>query len=132
MEISPVVKRKQLLLVEPQSLFRRTLATVARQIAAVDIIETSSHESAREVLEKRYIDGLMLNIGDGLDSLAMLQALRHGQTRNSRNLPVALMAEAVDPATIELFKSMHPQRIMLMPFKVKTALEVVTALAGDS
>ena len=130
MELHPV-KLKQLLLVEPQSLFRRTLATVARQLKVADIVEASSYEAAQNLLESQRFDGLMLAVGDGVASLNLLQNLRMGKTRNTRVLPLALMAESVDPITIELFRTMSPQRILLVPFKVKTALEVVTALVAE-
>jgi len=130
MELHPV-KLKQLLLVEPQSLFRRTLATVARQLKVADVVETSSYEAAQNLLETQRFDGLMLAVGDGVASLNLLQSLRMGKTRNTRVLPLALMAEAIDTDTIEVFRTMSPQRILLVPFKVKTALEVVTGLVAE-
>ena len=130
MELHPV-KLKQLLLVEPQSLFRRTLATVARQLKVADVVEASSYEAAQALLEAQRFDGLLLAMGDGVASLNLLQDLRMGKTLNTRALPLALMAESVDPATIEVFRTMSPQRILLVPFKVKTALEVVTALVTE-
>ena len=130
MELHPV-KLKQLLLVEPQSLFRRTLATVARQLKVADIVEASSYEAAQNLLESQRFDGLMLAVGDGVASLNLLQNLRLGKTRNTRVLPLALMAEAIDTDTIEVFRTMSPQRILLVPFKVKTALEVVSGLVTE-
>ena len=130
MELHPV-KLKQLLLVEPQSLFRHTLAAVARQLKVADVVEASSYEAAQTLLESQRFDGLLLAMGDGVASLNLLQNLRMGKTRNTRVLPLALMAESVDPITIELFRTMSPQRILLVPFKVKTALEVVTALVAE-
>jgi DNA-binding NarL/FixJ family response regulator len=130
MELHPV-KLKQLLLVEPQSLFRHTLAAVARQLKLADVVEASSYEAAQLLLETKRFDGLLLAVGDGVASLNLLQTLRMGKTRNTRGLPLALMAESVDPATIELFRTMSPQRILLVPFKVKTALEVVTGLVAE-
>ena len=130
MELHPV-KLKQLLLVEPQSLFRHTLAAVARQLKVADVVEASSYEAAQTLLESQRFDGLLLAMGDGVASLNLLQNLRMGKTRNTRVLPLALMAESVDPITIEVFRTMSPQRILLVPFKVKTALEVVTALVAE-
>ena len=130
MEATPRAPARKILLVEPQSLFRRTLATVARQLRIADVVEASSYESARALLEAQRFDGLLLAMGDGVESMALLQALRDGKTGNMRHLPVSLLAETVSPATIDLFRVLSPQRILLMPFKVKTALEVVTALVA--
>lgn len=122
--------RKQLLLVDPHSLFRRTVAMVARELDLADVHEASSIELAQRQLEERRYDALLLDVGDGLASLSLIQSLRQGTLRSSADLPVALTAEAVDAGTLGLFKPLGIRRVMLKPFKVKTALEVVTALTG--
>lgn len=122
--------RKTLLLVDPHSLFRRTVAMVARELDLADVHEASSPEAAQRQLEERRYDGLLLDIGDGLASLTLLQNLRQGALRSRADLPVALTAEQVDAATLDLFKPLRVRRVMLKPFKVKTALEVVSDLTG--
>lgn len=123
--------RKQLLLVDPHSLFRRTLALVARELHVADIAEAASLDVARQRLEHDQYDGLLLDVGDGLGSLALMQRLRDGQLCSPAGIPVALMAERMDLAMLEMFKPLRPSRIMLKPFKVKTALEVVAQLAAS-
>jgi DNA-binding NarL/FixJ family response regulator len=120
--------RKQVLLVEPHSLFRGTLASIARQLKGVDVHETSSHDAARVILETQRIDCLMLNAGEDLAGLAVLKALRAGQTINRRELPTALLAETLDADAVESLRELRPRRIMLMPFKVRTAFEVIGEL----
>lgn len=122
--------RKKLMLVDPHSLFRRTVAMVARELDLADIHEVSTIESAERQLEHEAFDALLLDIGDGLASLSLMQNLRSGALRSAADMPVALTAEAVDAATLALFKPLQVQRVMLKPFKVKTALEVVSALTG--
>jgi len=123
-------RRKTLMLVDPHSLFRRTVAMVARELDLADIREVSTIESAQRQLEHEAFDALLLDIGDGLASLSLMQNLRSGALRSAADMPVALTAEAVDAATLALFKPLQVQRVMLKPFKVKTALEVVSALTG--
>ncbi|XHS80424.1 hypothetical protein ACFJGW_10725 [Burkholderiaceae bacterium UC74_6] len=123
--------RKRMLLVEPHSLFRSTLANVARQLASVDIHETSSLEAARAALETERFDGLMLNVGEDLGGLDVLQRLREGGTINPRDLPTALLAEGLDPAAVDRVRELHPKRLLLMPFKVRTALEVIDLLMSS-
>jgi CheY-like chemotaxis protein len=123
--------RKTLLLADPHSLFRRTVAMVARELDLAEVQEASSLEAAQRLLEQQRFDGLLLDIGsDGLASFQLVQLLRQGQLRSAADIPVALLAEAVDAAQLELFKPLQIRRLMLKPFKVKTALEVVGALAG--
>ncbi len=123
-------RRKTLLLVDPHSLFRRTVALVARELDVADVHEASSHEAAQRLLESQAFDALLMDIGDGLGALSLLQSLRDGVLRSAADLPVALTAESVDASLLALFKPLQVQRIMLKPFKVKTALEVVGALTG--
>ncbi|MBO9688935.1 MAG: response regulator [Mitsuaria chitosanitabida] len=122
--------QRQLLLVDPHSLFRRTVALVARQMQIAEVHECSSHEAAQRLLEHQTMDGLLLDIGQGLDALALLQSVRAGALRCSPGTPVALTAEACDVSTAQLYKELGARRIMLKPFKVKTALEVIQDLAG--
>lgn len=128
--MTPTQRRKVLLLVDPHSLFRRTVAMVARELDLADVHEASSVEAAHRQLEEQRVDALLLDIGDSLASLALLQSLRKGALRSRADLPVALSAETLDAATLDLFKPLRIQRVMLKPFKVKTALEVVAALTG--
>jgi len=123
--------RKRMLLAEPHALFRGTLANVARQLASVDIHETSSLDAARAALETERFDGLMLNVGDKLGGLDVLQRLREGGTINARDLPTALLAEGLDPATVDRVRELYPKRLLLMPFKVRTALEVIDLLMAS-
>ncbi|WP_269629843.1 response regulator [Pelomonas sp. BJYL3] len=121
---------KQLLLVDPHSLFRRTLAMVARDLHLADVQETASLELAQRLLERRPVDGLLMDIGEGLEALNLLHNIRGGATSCATDLPVALTAEHCDLATAQLYKEQGVRRILLKPFKVKTALEVIQDLAS--
>jgi len=123
--------RKKLLLVDPHSLFRRTVAAVARELNLADVHEASSHEVARQLLHSQHFDALMLDIGDGLSALAIVQDVRSSGTASDAALSIAVTAESCDLATLKLFKQMQVRRIMLKPFKVKTVLDVVSELVSD-
>ena len=120
--------KKCLLLVDPHSLFRRTVAMVARELDLAEVREASSHETAQRLLETQRFDALMLDIGDGLSAVGIVQGVRGGSMSCEATLPIALTAESCDLATLALFKELQVRRIMLKPFKVKTVLEVVASL----
>lgn len=122
----------QLLLVDPHSLFRRTVAMVARELQIADVHECSSLDTAQRLLETQPMDALLLDIGQGLDALALVQSVRAGALRCGSRTPIALTAESCDVPTAQLYKEFEIRRIMLKPFKVKTALEVVQDLAKAS
>lgn len=125
------VPRKQLLLVEAHSLIRRTVAAVARELGLADVHEASSHAVARQLLQLRRFDAMILDIDESVSALAILQDVRSGGTGSGAALPIALTAESCDLATLTLFKQMQVRRIMLKPFKVKTVLDVVSELFAD-
>nr|WP_316638400.1 response regulator [uncultured Roseateles sp.] len=122
--------RRTLLLVEPDSLFRRTVALTARELNLADVHEASSHEAAQRLLASQRFDAMLLDIDDALTGLALLHSVRGGGTLSKSDLPMAVIAGTMDASTIALLKPLCLQRIMLKPFKVKTVLEVVSSLAG--
>ncbi|CAN5219530.1 hypothetical protein BH11PSE10_BH11PSE10_14870 [soil metagenome] len=125
-----LIPRKQLLLVDPHSLFRRTVAAVARELNLADVHEASSHDAARQLLHSQHFDALMLDIGESVSALAIVQDVRSGGTGSAAAMPIAMTAESCDLATLTLFKQLQVRRIMLKPFKVKTVLEVVSELVA--
>jgi CheY-like chemotaxis protein len=124
--------RKSLLLVDPNSLSRRTLAMVARELRIADVYEASSHEAAQRLLETQHFDAMLLDLGERrgeeLGALAIVQNVRQSGLRCPPDLPIGLTAEQLDMATMEMFKQLDVKRFMLKPFKIKTALAVVAAL----
>ncbi len=124
------IRRKQLLLVDPHSLFRRTVAAVARELNLADVHEASSHEAARQMLQSQHFDALMLDIGESLSALAIVQDVRGSGTVSDAAMPIVLTAESCDLATLTLFKQVQVRRIMLKPFKVKTVLDAMSELVG--
>jgi len=118
------------LLLEPQFVMRRTVATVARQLGLAEIEEVTTHEAALRRMKEARFDALLADIGDGLPGVALVQQVRDGGTGCPAGLPIAVMAGHCDAGTIALFKTLEVRRIMLKPFKVKTAIEVLAALAG--
>jgi CheY-like chemotaxis protein len=121
---------KRVLLVEPHFVMRNTVASVARQLRLAEIHEATSHENALRLLQTDVYDALLADLGDALGGVALVQRVREGETLCERDLPIAVMAAQLDAATVALFKALSVQRIMVKPFKVKTAVEVLASLSG--
>lgn len=125
---------KSILLVDAHSLFRRTLAIVARELRIANIHEASSLEAAQRLLETQHFDAMLLDLGErrseGLGALAIVQKVRSSCLRCPCDLPICLTAERLDTPTMEMFKQLDVKRFMLKPFKVKTACYMVEALVG--
>lgn len=122
-------RRKTLLLMEPQFMMRRTVTAVARQMDLADIVEVASVDAAQRLLGGKHFDGLLIDLGEDQSGLDLVRRVRDGGTSCLPKLPVALMADRVDAATVGTIKSLEVQRLILKPFKVKTVLEAIEVLA---
>lgn len=121
-----------LLLVEPQSLIRSTAASVARQLQLPHIDETSSVDAATQRLERNRYDGLLLSLQEREHALALLERLRAGELATPAAVPVVVMSADCNTELALLLKQHQVSRLVLTPFKVKTLLESVEAMAAQA
>ncbi len=121
-----------LLLVEPQSLIRSTAASVARQLRLPHIDETSSVEGATQRLERSSYDGLLLSLNEQERALALLGRLRGGELATPAAVPVIVMSAGCSTELALRLKQHQVSRVVLTPFKVKTLIESIEALAAQA
>ncbi len=124
------VRLRRVLLVEPHFVMRNTVANVARQLRLGEIHEATTHEAALRMLKSDIYDAMLTDLGDALGGVALVQQVRDGGTLCDRELPIAIMAGSLDADTVTVCKGLLVQRIMIKPFKVKTAVEVLSSLSG--
>ena len=106
-----------LLLVEPGSLLRGTVASAARHLRLANVQEATSVRAAERLLELHRFEMLMLALdGDGL-ALLLLSDLR-----------VARFASHGD--LIDRLKSMRVRKIVLKPSKARTLLDAIADLGS--
>ncbi|RZL01958.1 MAG: response regulator [Rubrivivax sp.] len=122
-------KRFSLLLVEPYTLVRSTVASVARSLDRVDIQESPSVDAAEALLRVHAFDGFVIALGEDQSGLALVARIRNGNTSSPATAAVAITAEQVDQSSIEQLKQLEVKRVLLKPFKVKTVLETIAAFA---
>lgn len=120
-------KRFSLLLVEPHTLVRSTVTSVARSLDLVDIHETPSVDAAENLLRARAFDGFVIALDDDQAGLGLINRIRNGSTSSPAMAAVAITTERVDQASIETLRQLEVKRVLLKPFKVKTILETITA-----
>lgn len=122
-------KRFSLLLVEPYSVVRSTVTSVARSLDMVDIQDAPSIEAAAPLLSTRAFDGFVIALGDDGAGLELINRIRNGSTASPTTAVVAITTERMDPDSIAALKKLDVKRVLLKPFKVKTILETIAALA---
>lgn len=120
-------KRFSLLLVEPYTLVRSTVTSVARSLDLVDIQESPSVDAAEGMLRARAFDGFVIALDDGQAGLDLINRIRNGSTSSPATAAVAITTEKVDQDRIATLRQLEVKRVLLKPFKVKTILETITA-----
>lgn len=120
-----------LLLVEPQSMVRSTIVSVARQLNLPRIDDTSSVEVARQRLACTRYDGVLLSLDERDTAIALLERLRAGELVTPADTPVVVTASGCNTELALTLKQLEVSRLLLKPFKVKSVLETIEALAAQ-
>jgi len=129
--VKPLPKRiAKLLLVEPDTLVRRTVAGVARQLALADVHEVSSYESAAELVLNHAFDGLIIAIADDGTGTHLVESIRSGASECAVDCPIVVITALCDVARATSLRDLTVNRVILKPFKVKTVLESIGQLAN--
>jgi CheY-like chemotaxis protein len=117
-----------LLLVEPDSMMRRTVASVARSMGLGDIREASSLDAAQALLHARAFDGVVVALADDGGGLDLLRDIRQGTFETARDCPAIALVGHCDPGRVQALGALRVQRVILKPFKVKTVLDSIAQL----
>lgn len=119
---------RRLLLVEPQFLWRRTIAAVVRELGIGEVEEFLRVEALRDRLRNRDVDALVLSLDDSDGVLSLLEDLRQIRQNRSRPLPVIVLAECCDTEMALRLRALEVRRLLLKPFKLKQVVESVAEL----
>lgn len=125
-----MAETRNILLVEPDYLLRRTVVASARSLFDVEIDETSRYEKANALVKSRRYDGLILALDDeGDQALALVQQVRAGALLPAHNSPVVLMGYETDTRRAEVIQALAVQSFVRKPIKVRHILEAVAQIA---
>ncbi|WP_028101048.1 response regulator [Pseudoduganella violaceinigra] len=122
---------KQMLLVEPESVLRRTVALTARSMGLAEVQEAASTSLARQMLGQRAFHGALISIdaGDAFD-LSLLDLVRQGQSASRPRIPLAVLASRCDETLLTALRERGINRIVLKPFRARALLDAFSALSS--
>ena len=121
---------RNILLVEPDHLLRRTVVASARALFEVEIAETSRYENAQALVKSHRYDGLILALDEeGDHALGLVQQLRAGALLPAHDSPVVLMGYEPDRRRAEIIQVLAVQRFVPKPVKVRHILEALAQMA---
>jgi DNA-binding NarL/FixJ family response regulator len=123
---------RSFLLLEPFSVLRQTVASVARSLGIAQIHQSTTLKSALQQVGLMRFDGLVVAVGDERDEIELIRRLRAGQTESMPSIPVAVMTSECDAGMVLVLRELQVSRILLKPFKVKSILETVSQMVQSS
>jgi CheY-like chemotaxis protein len=131
------IKHIDMLLVEEQSLLRRTVSLTARSLGLGTVHEAATIEAAERMLRERSFNGAVISLDCGLAggceyNLALLDKVRSGGSASVPTMPIAVM---VDRATADLLRELRERqvsRVILKPFRAKVLLEAFATFAPNA
>lgn len=121
----------QLLLVEPDFLLRRTVASVARELGLAQVQEATSIDRAALDLSKMSFDAILASLDPQGEALTLLDGLRAGNFLSDSAAPLAVTADGCDPRLAARLRQLEVRRLLLKPFKVKSLVETISGLCAD-
>ena len=123
-----------MLLMEPETLLRRTVAMTARSLGVAHVHEAASMALAQRLLRARVFHGVVIAIDPHLDDaggpLALVDELRRGETRSAKSVPIAVMLTQCDAAMLMALRERGVGRIILKPFRARALLDTFADFAG--
>ncbi|GJJ00071.1 hypothetical protein RugamoR64_06090 [Duganella rhizosphaerae] len=122
------IKNLNMLLVEEQTLLRRTVALTARTLGLGTIHEAASMEAAERLLREHSFHGAVISIDCGLlpgctYNLTLLDRMRNGMYASDSDIPIAVMAEHATAQLLSDLRERHISRVILKPFRAKVLLD---------
>ena len=121
-----------MLLVEEQTLLRKTVSMTARSLGLGMVHEAATVQSAERMLRERAFQGAVISIDCGAQggchyTLELLDKVRNGLSASDASIPIAVM---VDQATADLMREHQVSRIILKPFRAKILLEAFAQMSS--
>jgi DNA-binding NarL/FixJ family response regulator len=117
-----------MLLVEEQTLLRKTVSLTARSLGLGTIHEAATIQAAERMLRDHVFHGAVISLDCGTGqgcayNLSLLDKVRNGGSASVSTIPIAVM---VDRATTDLLNELRDRsisRVILKPFRAKVLLD---------
>jgi CheY-like chemotaxis protein len=121
-------KHLNMLLVEEQTLLRRTVSLTARSLGLGTIHEAANLQAAERLLREHAFHGAVISIDCGAQpgcvyNLALLDAVREGLSASDKAIPIAVMTQSATAQLLAELRERQVSRVILKPFRAKVLLD---------
>lgn len=118
----------QLLLVEPSSVIRSIIVSVARQLGLAQVHQTGNVAVANEWLEQRSFDGILLAVYEPGPVIQTLQMIRSGALRCNADVPVVALVRPGDKRLDQQVAQLDVMHVLPVPFRIREVIDVMRAM----
>lgn len=118
----------QLLLVEPSSVVRSIIVSVAKQLDVVSVHQTGNLATANEWLIQRSFDGILLSVDQPGPAMDLLTLIRMGQFRSDQHVPVVALVSPGDKRLAQQLTELDVKRTLSVPFRIREVIDVMRAM----
>lgn len=126
-----------ILLVEPETLLRRTVSMTARSLGMSQVHEAASTDMALRMARQRNFQGAVIAVecvGSGDNrryDLSLIDELRAADAPGGGTMPIAIMAEQATASLLAELRERRISRVILKPFRAKVLLETIAGFGGS-
>lgn len=122
------------LLVEPTTLLRRTVALTIRSLGLAEITEAATYPAGREISGRRAFQGAVVAVDTGneqgvCEGLSLVQRIRAGDSACAPSIPVAVLVDACNAELLQVLRSCGVSRILIKPFRARDVIDTIGAMA---
>ncbi len=126
----------EMLLLEPATLLRRTVALTARSMGLANVHEAASHELALRLLKGQAFDGALIAVDDfhsesGSNAIALLDQVRSGSTASRPGIPIAVMIAQVDVSMLAALRARCVTHVLVKPYKARSLVDTFASFAKN-
>lgn len=126
--MSTAERGQQLLLIEPSSLVRGIIVSVAKQLSLAQVHQTGNLATANGWLTERSFDGILVSLDEPRASLELLTLIRMGQFRCDAQVPVVALLPGGERRLGEQLAELDVKRTLTVPFRIREVVDAMRAM----
>lgn len=125
-----------MLLVEEQSLLRKTVSMTARSLGVGTVHEAATAEAAEKLLRERVFEGAVISLecgafGGAQHNLTLLDRVRGGMSASDARIPIAVMVDHPTAELVNALRSREVSRVIVKPFRAKVLLDTFASFGPN-
>ena len=125
----------KVLLVEPSSLLRRTVALTVSSLGTAEVTEAAAYATAQRLCEGQRFDGAVVALdwppASGVcRGLSLIQQIRSGGCASDPSIPITALVESCSAELLQVLRESGISRILIKPFRVRDVIDTIDGMRG--